>query len=178
VAVQLVDYQEGAGDAGGGRKQSYFVELWDVGEPPVATCLSKACIRRQMQLPAQSSGHQRQHCPGVGGCSQHRLHAAAGTHDRYKALRPVFYNQLNGVILVHELANGRCKTTVAWNSDRPCTGVSTRFVLQHCSARLYQEHIAARSAVDTVLPHPLSARPYRTAEGMRCFVHRGQLMQG
>jgi hypothetical protein len=29
--MQLVEYQEGAGDAGGGRKQSYFVELWDVG---------------------------------------------------------------------------------------------------------------------------------------------------
>lgn len=34
-------------------------------------------------------------------------YAPVGTHDRYKALRPVFYNQLNGVILVHELANGR-----------------------------------------------------------------------
>jgi GTPase SAR1 family protein len=42
----------------------------------------------------------------------------AGTHDRYKALRPVFYNQLNGVILVHELANGRCTVAVARNSAR------------------------------------------------------------
>lgn len=58
--VRLVEYQEDGGEAAGGRKQSYFVELWDVG-----------------------------------------------THDRYKALRSVFYSQLNGVILVHELANGR-----------------------------------------------------------------------
>lgn len=32
LSAQLVEYQEGAGEAGGGRKQSYFVELWDVGE--------------------------------------------------------------------------------------------------------------------------------------------------
>ncbi len=33
--------------------------------------------------------------------------AFAGTHERYKALRSAFYTQLNGVILVHELDNGR-----------------------------------------------------------------------
>ncbi len=39
---------------------------------------------------------------------------SAGTHERYKALRSVFYQQLNGVILVHELANGRCACLTAF----------------------------------------------------------------
>ena len=37
---------------------------------------------------------------------------SAGAHDRYKALRSVFYQQINGVILVHELTRPRCGTSV------------------------------------------------------------------
>ena len=108
--MQLVEYQEGAGDAGGGRKQSYFVELWDVGEShdtaaPFATHSSSgptviASIALNNVEPAQPTAARHAHYVATP-------YAHVGTHDRYKALRPVFYNQLNGVILVHELANGR-----------------------------------------------------------------------
>lgn len=32
----------------------------------------------------------------------------AGGHDRYKSLRNIFYSDINGVIIVHDHAAGRC----------------------------------------------------------------------
>jgi hypothetical protein len=91
-------------------------------------------------------------------------YAGVGTHDRYKALRPVFYNQLNGVILVHELANGRwvmiATPDEAWaDHTRRSHGYSAKpldhrlapTVLVHCTTLL-------RPAATDVHPHVSRSR--------------------
>ena len=85
------------------RGETYFVELLDVGAATTLRHLLQPFLHGEHWVIVQLRGD-----PVQGMCCPDRVCIPAGCHDRYKALRHLFYRDINAVIVVYDSSLPRC----------------------------------------------------------------------
>ena len=120
------------GDTGCG-KSSLVRLMLESGEPGATTSYSTTRRRGGSRLPDRTIGCEAEvrvlhhPPPGASGDSTPRPHFVEifdiGGHDEYKGERSVFYDALDGVVLVHDLSfRGSAKKLERWAREIAATG--------------------------------------------------------